>query len=121
MIQPESGCSRLWVDGGLQGQGRKPGLAGPWVPLGQAPGTSCNNYGASKGAQHGNRRFGWPGDDTWPADEGRADSACWRQETLKSRAALTMKLPYGGWFQGEGGAENRATSPDAELAPGMCA
>ena len=109
MIQPESGCSRLWADGGLQGQGRQAGLAGPWVPLGQAPGPYCNNYGASRGAWHGNRRFGCPGDDAWPADEGESRLCLLETGDPQRQGCLTQEASTRGLVSGRGRGQRKET------------
>lgn len=51
--------------------------------------------------------------------KGRADSACWRQETSKAGTPHPGSFHTRAGFREREGAEERAASPGAELAPGV--
>lgn len=111
MVQPESGCSRLWADGGLRDRADSQGWQGHGCHWARPQGLPAIIMGPQE--VHGMETEDSAGQEMTPGRQmkGRADSAGWRQETLKGRDASPRKLPHEGWFQGEGGGRGKSRKP----------
>lgn len=60
------------------------------------------------------------GQEMMPGQQMKGEQTCLLETGDPQRqGCLTQKASIRGWFQEKKGAENRATSPDAELAPGL--